>query len=60
MIEKLLLLLIPRMLDTITPQLRDGIHEWLMDLEKKAEATPNPWDNLFVGFLRMVLNGRSG
>jgi len=58
MLEKLLLLLIPRLLDVITPELRNTVHEVLLKLQEKAESTPNPWDDLFVGFLRMVLNGR--
>lgn len=57
--SKFLLLIIPLMMDIITPEIRTGVDKWLTDMEKKADATPNPWDNMFTGFLRMVLSGRT-
>jgi len=56
---KILFAIIPLMLDVITPEIRVGVHEWLSNMEEKARKTDNPWDDMFFGFLRMVLSGRS-
>lgn len=50
-----LLMLVGQMLTVITPQLRQGLTEFVNTLEKQAKATPNPWDDIFVGIVKSVL-----
>lgn len=50
-----LLILLQQMLSVITPQLRQGLIEFINNLEKQAKATPNPWDDIFVGIVKSVL-----
>jgi len=38
-----------------TPEIKQGINEWLDDLEVKAKATPNPIDDVLVGLLKSLL-----
>ena len=47
--------LLTRILTVISPDIRGLVDEWLKDLEDRAKATPNPWDDIFVAFLKMVL-----
>lgn len=53
--NKWLLILVGQMLSVITPQLRQGLTEFVNTLEKQAKATPNPWDDIFVGLVKSVL-----
>jgi len=39
----------------MTPELREGLKQFVLNLEKQAKATPNPWDDIFVGILKTVL-----
>ena len=41
-----------------SPELRKALKEWLDILEKKAEETPNPWDDILVAMLRTILLGK--
>jgi len=50
-----LLMLVGQMLSVITPQLRQGLTAFVITLEKQAKATPNPWDDIFVGIVKSVL-----
>ena len=53
--NKWLLQLVTMMLGVITPQLRKGLNEFILTLEKQAKETPNPWDDIFVGLLKTLL-----
>ena len=53
--NKWLLQLVTIMLGVITPQLREGLNEFISNLEKQAAETPNPWDDIFVGLLKTLL-----
>jgi len=53
--EKYLLALIRLLVTSISPQLREGLVGMLNDLEKKAEETPNEWDDVIVGLLKRLL-----
>lgn len=53
--NKWVLQLVSMMLGVITPQLRKGLEEFVLNLEKQAKATPNPWDDIFVGLLKTLL-----
>ena len=39
----------------VSPQIRDAIVKFVEDLEKKANETPNAWDNLAVAVLKVIL-----
>ncbi|MCP3678964.1 MAG: hypothetical protein GY782_01170 [Gammaproteobacteria bacterium] len=47
--------LIQQLLSVITPELRKAVVEFVAQLEKQAKATPNKWDDIFVGLLKAVL-----
>lgn len=49
---KFLLLL----LEKITPDLRQLLIGMVAKLEEKAKQTPNPYDDIFVYFLKKVLS----
>ena len=42
-------------LDAISPQIRQLIIDFVKDLSKRAEQTPNPWDDILVFILRTLL-----
>jgi hypothetical protein len=39
----------------VTPTIKTELNEFLTSLFKKAVATPNPWDDFFVGMLLDIL-----
>jgi len=39
-----------------SPDLRKMIKEWVTELEIKAKDTPNPFDDVLVGLIKVVLN----
>lgn len=41
-----------------SPELREGLNDWLNSLETKAQATDNPWDDILVAMLRTILLGK--
>lgn len=41
-----------------SPELRKGLEDWLNTLEKQAQATDNPWDDILVAMLRTILLGK--
>jgi len=53
--NKWLLQLVTMMLGVITPQLRKGLNDFILNLEKQAKETPNPWDDIFVGLLKTLM-----
>lgn len=44
-------------LAVITPQLRDDVFVWIGEQQEKAKKTPNPFDDLFFKFLKMLVGG---
>lgn len=48
--------LLDKMLNSISTELREAIKKSLTEWEAKAEATPNPLDDLVVKFVRIILN----
>lgn len=48
-------LLIQQLLGTISPEIRKAVIEFVKQLEVQAKATPNKWDDIFVGLLKAVL-----
>jgi len=55
--EKYLLALIRLLLTVLSPELREGLVQLLNDLEEKAKATSNEWDDLLVSMLKRLLLG---
>jgi len=51
-----ILRLITLIVSSASPELRAGITAWVKDLEAKAKQTPNPFDDVLVGLLKIVLN----
>ena len=49
-------LLLRPLLKALTPMIADLVEDSLIKLYKKAEATENPIDDLFVGFLLDILD----
>lgn len=47
--------LIALIINVISPELRIGLESWLDDLDEKAKATSNPWDDMLVALLKSVL-----
>ena len=39
----------------MSPEIRKGMVEFVNKLEAQAKATPNPWDDIFVGIVKFVL-----
>ena len=44
------------LMNLISPEIKTELKTVLDSLEAKAAATPNPWDDRLVKFLRMLLN----
>jgi len=40
----------------ITPELRNRLIEFINQLEADAKKTPNPWDDIFIGVVRSILD----
>ncbi len=53
--NKLLEKLLPVILTVISPEIREGMVEFVVKLENQAKATPNPWDDIFVGIVKFIL-----
>lgn len=49
-------LLLRPLLKALTPMIKDLVDDSLIKLWRKAEATENPIDDLFVGFLLDILD----
>lgn len=51
-----ILRLISLIVGSASPELRKLIKEWVLELEKRAKETPNPFDDVLVGLIKIVLN----
>lgn len=47
--------LLKRLVDLASPEVRDMLQKFLVDLKVKAEATPNIWDDVIVYALTKIL-----
>lgn len=47
--------LLVAILANMSPIIRDGMIAWLKQLEVDAKKTENPWDDIFVSFLKVLL-----
>jgi hypothetical protein len=46
--------LLQTVLNMISPELKDYIKNFIKELKDKAQATANPFDDLFVELLEMI------
>jgi hypothetical protein len=53
-IELALKILLP-LFNLVTPEIKQLLNDFLTGLYLKALATPNPWDDMAVGFLMDIL-----
>jgi hypothetical protein len=54
--NKWIVVLITRIIKGISPQLRQAVVEFVNKMEEDAKATEdNPWDDIFVGILKLIL-----
>lgn len=57
--EKFIINLLASILGQMSPAIRGSVIDWLDTLQKAAAETPNPWDDMFVSFLRVLLGAKS-
>lgn len=50
-----LIRLLIQMVLVMSPQLKDLLTTQIRELEAQAHATQNPWDDLFISLLKVVL-----
>ena len=55
--DKWIFRLIGLVVGVASPEIRKGATDLLDDLEKRAKATPNPWDDMLVGMLKQIMTG---
>lgn len=51
-----ILRLITLIVGSASPELRKLIKDWVIELEARAKETPNPFDDVLVGLIKIVLN----
>lgn len=54
--EKIISRILEEILKNMSPELRKEIIEAVRKLDEKAKATVNPWDNLVVLVLKILLD----
>ena len=47
--------MIKKIMEFVSPELRKLLIDFVLDLEVKAAATPNPWDDVLVFILKKML-----
>jgi len=47
--------LLQQIVTQISPQIRTALVEFVGKLDEQAQKTPNPWDDVIVGLLKLVL-----
>lgn len=52
----ILLKVLPFIISQATPLIKDTLVSFILDMEKKAAATPNDFDNYLVDFLKALFN----
>lgn len=43
-------------IDNASPDLREVIKHWMLEIEKTAKGAPNPMDKVLVELLKIILN----
>lgn len=53
--DKWLAILLKQIVTQVSPQLRAAMEEFVDKLEADAKETVNPWDDILVGLIKLVL-----
>ncbi len=53
--NKWILTVLTRIIAMASPEILEGVREMVQVMVAKAAATPNPWDDIFVGLLEMLV-----
>jgi hypothetical protein len=53
--DKWLAVLLKQIVTQVSPQIRAAMEEFIAKLDKDAKATANPWDDILVGLIKLVL-----
>lgn len=53
--EKLIAKIIEKVVKKLSPEFKQTINQFVLELEIKAEATDNPWDDIAVMILKVAL-----
>ena len=53
--ERIFITLLLMVIGNVTPAIRESLVGVLKTLEAEAKKTSNPWDDIFVSFLRVLL-----
>lgn len=54
--ERIVAKILDEVFKRISPELRDHIKKFVIELEARAKVTTNPWDDLAVVVLKAALN----
>lgn len=57
--NKWILTVLTRIIAMSSPEILEAVREAVQTMVAKAAATPNPWDDIFVGLLEMLV-GKPG
>lgn len=57
--NKWILTVLTRIIAMASPEILEGVREMVQTMIAKAAATPNPWDDILVGLLEMLV-GKPG
>ncbi len=57
--NKFLLTVLTKIIAMASPEILEGVRQMIQQMVEKAAATPNPWDDIFVGMLQMLV-GKPG
>ncbi len=55
MLEKWIIKLLPLILTTLTPSLKQAIEKFISDFKTQATRTANPWDDFAAELLEQLL-----
>ena len=56
LILSLIIKILPIIISNISPALRETVKQIVLELEKKAKTTQNPFDDMLVELLKVILN----
>ena len=56
MFAKIILSILSEMIKKLSPQIRQQINKFLDDLEKQAQQTKSPYDDIFVKLIKAIFN----
>ncbi len=57
--NKWLLTVLTKIIAMASPEILEGVRKLVQEMVDRAAATPNPWDDIFIGLLQMLI-GKPG